>query len=52
MALVVADTLLDSLMLYVNIALISTFCPECSIHAIIGIIRWLSKLSVRKVHFF
>ena len=47
-----AEILPDSLVLPINISSINTFCPECSILAIIGIIRWLPKISVRKVHFF
>ena len=47
-----AEILPDSLVLTINISLINTFCPECSILAIIGIIRQLTKLSGIKVHFF
>jgi len=47
-----AEILPDNLVLPINIVSINTFCPECSILAIIGIIRRLSKLSWRKVHFF
>ena len=46
-----AEILPDSLLLPVNISLINTFCSECSIHTIIGIIRRFSKLYMRKVIF-
>lgn len=52
MPLVGAETLPDSITLPINIASINTFCPECFILVIIVIIRWLPKLSGRKVHFF
>jgi len=41
----------DSLVLPIKIAMIKTFCPECSILAIIGIFRRLSKVYMRKVIF-
>jgi len=51
MPLVGAEILTDSLVLPINIVSINTFCPECSIPAIIGIIRRFPKISVGKVHF-
>ena len=47
-----AEILPDSLALTINIPLINRFCPECSILAIIGIFRRLSKLSGGKDYIF
>ena len=47
-----AEILSYSLVQPINIHLINTFCPECSILVIIGIIRCLSKLYMRKVILF
>ena len=47
-----AEILSYSLVQPINIPLINTFCPECSILAIIGIIRCLSRLSGGKDYIF